>query len=715
MKDAMSESIKQDKTMLKQGHLRLVVVFGGLIVLALGVVGRLVWVQILNAEEYRRKAQRQYEFRETVAALRGDITDRNGKRLATSLTSISFAADPKMVEDKEGLATLCARAFGKPKEYYLKKLNEKTRFVWLERNQSPTSAEALLSLDIDGLIIRKEAHRQYENLASQVIGFVDADNNGISGLEKQLDKYLRGKDGFLTMQRTATGKAFPAIGAPREEAIPGCRVELTIDADVQAIVEDELQQGLLKSEASAGMAIVMNVHTGEILAMANAPDFDMNNKATYTPDAVRNRAVTDAFEPGSTFKLIVATAATQHGIVQPYDKVNAQNGRYTVQNRVITDHERFGVLTFKEAIAHSSNVVAAKTALKLGREKFYAMAKAFGFGEKTYIDVPGEIAGVLKPIHEWSGISLPWMAQGYEVLVTPIQLITAYAALANGGKLMKPFVVRRIIDPDGKIVESHSPVVRREVISREVAEVVKGYFKAVVDSGTGRAARIEGVSVAGKTGTAQQFEAGSYRAGKYVASFVGFFPVEQPEFAILVMMVNPTKGYYGGMAAAPVFANIGARMLSTLGDAYRKKIAGNLAPSKEKIFLDTVKSVTVPNVCGLTAKEAKAFLRLHQLDFKRETELVDAEKQVVIHQGIEAGRRVPVWSKVPLTFSQAEESETGMKMPLLIGLRADRALYEVGRLGLQLELQGKSGKVVAQSPKAGEPVKQGQPCTLTLN
>lgn len=715
-RNTMSENPSKDKAALWRGErqVRLVLVFGGLALLALGVIARLVWVQILNAEEYQRKAQRQYEYREKIAAPRGDILDRNGKRLATSLMNVSFAADPKLVQHKDTLAALCEKVFGKPKEHYLRKLNEKTRFVWLERNQSQSSAAPLLALDIDGLIIRKEIHRQYENLASQLIGFVNADNTGISGLEKQLEPYLRGKDGFLTMQRTATGRAFPAIGAPRQEAVPGCRVELTIDADVQAIVEDELQNGVANCAASAGIGIVMNVHTGEILAMANEPNFDMNNAVTYKPEATRNRAVTDAFEPGSTFKLVIATAATQYGVVQPDEKVDAQNGRYVIQRRTITDHERLGVITFRQAIAHSSNIVAAKTALKVGKENFYATAKAFGFGEKTSIDVPGEIAGALKPTREWSAISLPWMAQGYEVMVTPIQLITAYAALANGGRLMKPFVVQRIVSPDGEVLARQSPVVRRQVMKREVADVVKSYFKAVVDSGTGKPARIEGVSVAGKTGTAQQLDAGNYHTGKYVASFVGFFPSEQPEFAILVMMINPTNGYYGSMAAAPVFANIGRRMLSTLGEAYRAKIARNLAPSKEKLFLDTVQSVVVPNVRGLCAEEAKALLRIHKLDFKRENELIDAAKQIVIAQGVEAGKRVPIWSKVPLTFSDAETKDGARHMPLLIGLRADRALCEAGRLGLRLEIAGKSGKVGAQLPKAGERVKEGQVCVITM-
>ncbi|MCS7013436.1 MAG: penicillin-binding transpeptidase domain-containing protein [Chloroherpetonaceae bacterium] len=714
----MAHTEKSEKALQqKEEKIRLMLVFGGMALLALGVIVRLIWVQILNAAEYRERAQRQYEFKATIPALRGSILDRYGRRLASSITTVSFAADPKLLEDKDSVAAAFARVFGKPKEYYLKKLSEQTRFVWLERNQPPSKVEALLTLSDAGLIVRKDVHRRYENLASHVIGFVDADNRGISGLEKQLDEWLRGKDGFLTMQRTARGTAFPAVGAPHSDAIAGYDVELTIDADVQAIVEDELQHGVARSGASAGIAIVMNVHTGEILALANVPDFDMNQKTTYHPEATRNRAVTDAFEPGSTFKLVVLAAAVQHQLVKPDERIYAENGRYRIQNRVITDHEKLGTVTFRQAIAHSSNIVAAKTALKLGKEKFYATAKAFGFGEKTGIDLLGEVSGRLKPVQEWSGLSLPWMAHGYEVMVTPIQLITAYAAVANGGELMKPFVVRRILR-EGNVVETFSPVVRRRVLSSEVAQELRQYLKAVVDSGTGRAARIEGIAVAGKTGTAQQLESGNYRTGRYVASFVGFFPAEAPEFAVLVMMINPTNGYYGGIAAAPVFSSIGGRMLSTLGETYRDKLARVLPPSREQIFLDTVQSVIVPNVCGLSAEEAKAFLRLHKLDFRRDNALHDPVQQVVLQQGIEAGKRVPIWTKVPLTFSEIAHHESAhhsKRMPMLIGLRADRALFEASRLGLRLELEGKSGKVVAQSPKAGERITDGEVCTLILN
>ncbi len=718
------EAKKQEKLQarLREEKCRAAVVVAGLLLLAAGIVGKLVLVQILEAPEYRKRAERQYEYKLPVKAHRGDIRDRNGKRLATSITVVSFAADPKMVEDADVLATAFAKAFGKPKAHYQNKLKEKTRFVWLERNVPQSIAKPIIEADFAGLIATKEVHRQYENLAAQVIGFTDADGNGISGLEKMLDKDLRGRDGFMMMQRTATGKSFPAVGAASAEAAHGNNVDLTLDADVQALVEDELQKGIERSGASAGIAIAMNTRTGEILAMANAPDFDMNDKASFSADAVRNRAVTDAFEPGSTFKLVMATAATELGLVKPNDKIYAENGRYRIKNRVITDHKKLGMVTFTEAVAHSSNVVAAKVGVKIGREKFYEQMKAFGFGEKTGVDVLGEISGNVKPTAAWSAISLPWMAHGYEVLVTPLQLLCAYAALANDGAYMQPFVIRKIISPTGEVLRENAPKVARQAMKRETAKQVRGYFKAVVDSGTGVSARIEGVSVGGKTGTAQLFTGGSYKSGRYVASFVGFFPSEQPEMAMLVMMINPTNGYYGSMAAAPVFSGIGSRMLATLGETYRTRFTRASKPSPEERFLDTVQTVVMPSVTGLTADEAKALLRLHKLDFGRENNLVDAKEQVVIWQSIEAGKRVAVWSKPLLRFSEASATESAAiettklpKMPMLIGLRGDRAIFAAANVGLNVHLLGKSGKVIAQSPKAGEPIKQGESCSLTLS
>ncbi len=692
----------------REETLRFGIVLGGLMLFAVAIIAKLVVVQIVEAHEYQKRAKRQYEYQVPLKAMRGQILDRNGRQLATSLSVRSFAADPKVIANADTIAQTFATLFDKPKSYYLSKLKEKTRFVWLERHVPVAIAKKITEKQFAGIIEMKEVSRHYENLAEQVIGFTDSDHRGISGIEKQFDSLLAGKDGYMMMQRTATGYAFPAIGAKQEEPIHGASVELTIDTDVQAIVEDELSKGVINAGASAGIAIVMDVQTGEILAMANAPEFDANKKSTYTPEATRNRAVTDVFEPGSTFKLVMATAALDLGLIKPDDKVDGTtSGKWKIKDRTITDHEAIGTTTFRQAIAHSSNIVAAKVGLQIGKEKFYEYAKAFGFGEKTGVGLIGEVSGLLKPTSQWSSITLPWMAHGYEVLVTPIQMLVAYATLANNGMRMKPFLVQRVVSANGDVLCYNKPEAVKRVMKKETAEIARDLFRAVVDSGTGMTARLEGIAVAGKTGTAQLFTKGSYRSGNYVSSFVGFYPVQKPVIATLVMMINPTKGYYGSMTAAPVFAKINSKILSVLEPEMRDEILqfATHEESATKKFLDTTKTVAVPNVCGLSVEEAKELLRLHQLDFKREND----GKGLVVAQGIVPESRVNVWTKVPLTC--AEEA----KVPSLVGLRADRAIHVAEQLGLNVQVQGTGSKVEAQSLKAGSTVRQEEPFVLTMS
>lgn len=692
----------------REETLRFGVVLGGLMLFALAIIGKLAMVQIVEAQEYQKRAKRQYEYRVPIKAIRGQILDRNGRQLATSLSVRSFAADPKVVANADTVAQTFATYFDKPKSYYLAKLKEKSRFVWLERQVPAALAEEISEKHFAGIIEMKEVSRHYENLAEQVIGFTDSDHRGISGLEKQFDSLLAGKDGYMMMQRTATGYAFPAIGAEQEEPIHGASVELTIDTDVQAIVEDELNKGLMNAGASAGIAIVIDVQTGEILAMANAPEFDANKKSTYTPEATRNRAVTDVFEPGSTFKLVMATAALELGVKKPSDKVDGTlSGKWKIKDRLITDHEAVGTTTFRNAIAHSSNIVAAKVGLEIGKEKFYEYAKSFGFGEKTGIGLIGEVSGLLKPLPQWSSISLPWMAHGYEVLTTPIQMLVAYATLANNGMRLKPFVVQRIVDANGNVIDYNKSETVKRVMKKETAEIARDLFKAVVDSGTGMAAKVEGIAVAGKTGTAQLLTNGNYRSGNYVASFVGFYPVQKPVIATLVMMINPTKGYYGSTTAAPVFAKINSKILSVLEPEMRDDIlqCATHEASATRIFLDTTKTVAVPNVCGLSAEEAKELLRLHQLDFKKENDATG----VVVGQGIASESRVNVWTKVPLTFGDEA------KVPSLVGLLADRAVHAAEKLGLNVLVQGNGSKVSAQSLKAGSEARKDASLVLTMS
>ncbi|MBC8043681.1 MAG: PASTA domain-containing protein [Rhizobacter sp.] len=685
---------------------RMLVAVSGLFVFAALIIGRLLFIQIIEAPEYQARARKQYESRLIVKAKRGTLYDRSMNRLASSLTYVSLAADPSMIENKEEVAAAFAEVFGKSKAGYLQKLSERTRFVWLERRISSEKAGIVSAKKLSGVIAMKEQNRHYENLAAQVLGFTDADNTGISGLEQSLNDTLKGRDGFLVMQRTASGKAFPRVGYPHQEAADGKSAMLTIDITVQAIAEDELRRGIVASGSSAGTVIIIDVRTGEILAIANYPDFDANNKLTYTPEATRNRAITDGFEPGSTFKLVQATAATELGLRKADDKVNAENGKFKIKNRVITDHEPLGTVTYKQSIAHSSNIVAAKTAIIIGEEKFYKYAAGFGFGAKTGIDLQGEVRGQLKATKEWSGITLPWMSQGYEVMVTPLQVLCAYAALANNGVQMQPFIIKKILSPDGKVFAEKKPAELRRVMKPKTAADVKEYFRAVVDSGTGISARPEGIDAAGKTGTAQKLVGGTYKSGSYASSFVGFFPVDKPRVAAIVMMDNPTNGYYGSIAAAPVFSRIASRIATASGE-YQEKIQAVAVrkPSREKDFLDSVQTVTVPNVCGLAAEEARELLKVHRLDFKRENEM----KGAVISQSIKAGTRVEVWSKVPLMFEDANAS----KMPSLVGLKADRAIYEAKQLGIKVSMQGTGGIVVSQRPKAGD--KPNGDCQIVMS
>lgn len=699
---------EQDEARRREETIRFGVVVGGLGLFAIAIVAKLATVQILDAEEYRKRAKRQYEYRVPVKAMRGQILDRNGNPLATSVSSVSFAADPKLIENADTVAQLFAKFFDKPKAYYLAKLKEKTRFVWLERHVPLSVAKQLRQTRLAGVIEMKEVSRRYQNLAAHVIGFTDSDNKGISGLEKQFDSLLAGKDGFVMMQRTATGRAFPAIGAKNQDAIDGATIELTIDSDIQAIVEDELAKGLENAGASAAVAIVMDVRTGEILAMANAPDFDANKKSTYSPEVTRNRAVTDMFEPGSTFKIVMATAAVDLGLLRPDDKVDGTpSGRWSLNGRTIVDHEPIGTTTFRKALALSSNIVAAKVGLQIGREKFYDYARALGFGEKTGIGLIGEAPGALKPTNQWSSISLAWMAHGYEAMVTPIQMLVAYATLANDGMRMKPFLVQRIVSADGDVLYYNKAEAVKRAMKKETAEILREMFKAVVDSGTGMSARLEGIAVAGKTGTAQLLTNGNYRSGNYVSSFVGFYPVEKPVIATLVTMINPTKGYYGSMTAAPVFAKISGKILSVLEEDLRADVVrfASLKGVAAKETLDTTKTVVAPDARGLTLDEAKTLLRAHQLDFKRE----NAGTDVVVAQTIAPGTRLEAWSKTPLAV--AEEA----KVPSFVGWRADRAIYAAERLGLRVEARGNGSRVVAQSLKAGSDARENAPLVLTMS
>ena len=617
-------------------RLGIVVVVFALFIAA--IIVTLLNIQVVNVTKYKKKAARQYERVITEKALRGTILDRHARILAESIESITFSADLKSIkntpllngkgnpvldkvtrkqkffDNTEAVAAVFARSIGGKKEFYLNKLRRSKGQVVLGQKIPVAKALPIIQEKIFGVSFEKVPQRSYLNVASQVIGSTDSKNNGICGIERQLNKELKGSDGMITFQQSSDGKRYPAPDAPPQQSIKGYSVELTIDADIQSIVEDELAKAVDKFHADAAVSIVMDVRTGEIIAMANNPTFDLNKGATWTYDRSRNRAVTDSYEPGSTFKLVMASAATEVLKRKAEDRVNGMNGLMPLYNLVIRDHEPYGDISFREAIMHSSNVVAARTAMEVGSEKFYDYTVKYGFGSKTGIGLLDESPGRVRSLKRWDRTTLPWMGFGYQVMTTPLQILQAYATIANDGELMRPFIIKRLVNAEGKIVWECAPkIVRRVVLAPTARYLGKEYFQAVVDSGTAKNAAVPGVTVAGKTGTARRAasrsEGGSYAKVVYVSSFVGYFPVEAPRYAIIVIVENPKPAYYAATVAAPVFSSISARMIACSEDIQTKLSFC----SAEKVALDSVSTVVVPELTGLQGHDAQRLLKWHNL------------------------------------------------------------------------------------------------------
>ena len=634
-------------------------------VFIVAIIAMLLNIQVVNARKYKEKATKQYEREVTERAQRGAILDRHSRLLAESIESISFYADPLIVRntplfDENGkpvkykkkngkqktydnsgaVATLFTRYLGGNRLVYLQALQRRKGAAVLGRKIPVARALPLMQLvmqkKIPGVRFDKEMQRYYLNVAAQVLGSIGSaksESDGSSGLELQLNKALKGVDGTRILQRTATGVRYPAPDSQQQDAIKGNTVQLTIDGDTQSIVEDELAKAVNTFNADAAASIVMDVRTGEIIAMANSPTFDLNRRSTWTRQNSRNRAVTEMYEPGSTFKLVMAAAATEVLNRKAEDKVFANHGVMPIYNLQIRDHEAYGNITFREAIMYSSNIVAAKTAMEIGREKFNAYTRNFGFGKKTGIGLVGEAPGMVRALSKWDQTTLPWMGYGYQVMATPLQTLQAYAAIANDGELMRPYIIKRIIDAEGRVVRESVPEIVRRVVSTETARYLgKEYFKAVVDSGTAKNAAVPGLTVAGKTGTARRAAGGSYAKPAYVSSFVGYFPVETPRYAIIVLVENPKTAYYAATVAAPVFSSIASRMI-----ACSEEMQKNLSIfSPEKSRIDSIMTVVVPELRGFKGRDAQRLLKWLNLEMNYSGDF----DGVVVGQSIASGSRV---------------------------------------------------------------------------
>jgi cell division protein FtsI/penicillin-binding protein 2 len=666
------------------------------------VVLRLVQVQVLEAGRYQLIARRQHEARVTIPAARGNIYDRNQTLLVSHTMFVSYGADPKLLGSSvTQVADRFSRVFGRSRDWYRSRLREpEKRFVWLERRVRPEYARRIDAASFHGLVELKEPRRLYHfgQAGAQLIGFTDIDNRGIDGIELQMEKHLRGQDGSMVMQRDGLGTLSPSMDYAVVEPVHGRNVELTIDVQYQSIAEEELRKGVERTRAESGLVVMLDPMTGEVLAMANYPSVDPGNLAAAAPGKLKNRVITDMFEPGSVFKIVTASAALERGVVKPETKYFAENGTYIVRYgrvpRKITDFHPHGTLTFREAMEQSSNIVMAKVSDKIGAEALYLTARNYGFGVETGIELPGEVRGELKKPTTWSGATLNSMAYGYEVGVTPLQLAAAYGAIANGGTLMKPYVIKALIDENNEVLDETAPQSVRRVISKETAKTLTSFLEGVVEKGTGTGAKVPGVRIAGKTGTSRKHVDGAYRSGSYTASFAGFFPADQPKVVCVVMLDNAKEGgYTGGLASAPIFKAIAQRILATnrqLTSPVRAPIAGAEAP-------------TVPDVRQVATDAAKATLASHGFAVT-----VRGYGTMVRGQTPVPGKQLARGGVVTLTtVDGAPDVPKGFTVvPNLRGLSARRALASLTVQNLDATVSG-SGVVVAQSPAAGSQVRAG--------
>ena len=536
---------------------------------------RLIDLMIVEHNGLAEKAKDQQMTTEDIQAMRGDIYDRRGRAFAVNVELESLFCDSKEASlDKERIMKLSAVLNEKPAVVQAKLVKDRS-FVWLDRKLRPDIVKKVrLVLErprdkaglVPGFGFIPEAKRLYPNgsLAAHVIGAVGIDNQPLEGLELKFNKYLKGMGGKVSFSRDANGNLLSS-GASLESK--GDDIRLTIDEGLQFIVERELDRAMAKWKAKSATAIMMDPYTGEILALANRPAFDPNDLRRTTRNEMRDRAITDVYEPGSTFKIVVGTAALEEKVVGLNSTFDCSKGYIVVGGHAVHDAERHGVLTFRQVIQKSSNVGTTMVGMKLGKERIYKYAKRYGFGELTGIDLPGEVSGWIRKPDRWSATSISAVSIGQEVAVTPLQILRAYCAVANGGYLVRPHVVEEIRTHAGKTVYSFKPGPLKRVISEETALRFKNILKTVVQKGgTAPDAEVDGNAAAGKTGTAQLIDPRTrrYSKTKYVSSFVGFVPADNPKFAVIVVIHEPKGISYGGLVAGPVFRNIADQALSYL-------------------------------------------------------------------------------------------------------------------------------------------------------
>ena len=651
----------------RKSNFRLRVIFAGLVLgLMYGVVvARAVDLMIVQGPQLKEMARRQHHRVMRLTPLRGSILDRNGMVLAESVPVESVYAHPNKVNNPAATANVLASILDEKEERMLEKLASSGKFIWIKRAVTPEQAETIKRNDLDGIVVIGEYARYYPqgSLAAQLIGFVGAYGEGLEGLERKYNELLAGSEESLVVQRDARGK--PLYRSPESLPEPGGGddIVLTIDARIQAVVEESLEKAVESSEAKSGIAAVMETRSGKILAMATWPEFNPNHFRKYSQESYRNRVVADVFEPGSTFKIFTLAAMVDSGQGGIYDEIFCEDGAYELDGSIINDTHAYGWFTVEEIIVHSSNIGAAKIGLKVGRDIMSSYISDFGFGKSTGIDLPGESGGIVRPFKNLSRVGLANIAFGQGIGVTGIQLISALNAIAAGGEYRHPKIIERIRNADGSTVRAVESDAPRRVASTESSRRITHVLANVVHGGgTGKKAAPVGYTVAGKTGTAQKvnFETGGYYGDRYVASFMGWAPAENPEITVIVVVDDPKGKPWGGTIAAPAFREIVERTLPMLG----------VLPDKEIIARHMLDERMSGNATFSSATQEAASNN---------------------NEGIVAGDG---------SSGNAIPDPCDNCMPDLVGLPLRKVLGVAGDFGVSVEIVG-SGRVCSQLPPPG--------------
>ncbi len=544
---------------------RLFFIFSFFILALIGLLARLGFIQIFKASDYLRIAQSQSRVIVEMQPVRGRVLDAKGKELALDVRLDSLYAVAREIKNKESVASSLSKILGIERSEVLRRLNRDKLFVWIARKISPSKVEAIKKLKVEGLEFVKESQRVYPKgeTACHLVGFTGIDNNGLEGIELQYDSLMRGVPGWRLAQKDAKQRELVSKELEVTPPVDGYNVHLTIDEVIQSISERILSETCKKYNAKGGTALVMDPKTGNVLAMAMYPLYDLNNSKKSSAEVRRNRGITDIFEPGSVFKAITLASIIENKAFNLNEKFNCEHGSWAVAGKVLHDHHGSGTIPFREVIERSSNIGTVKGAMRLGGDKLYKTMKAFGFGAKTGIPLAGEVSGIVPNPRNWSRSSIINIPIGHGVAVTPIQLVGSMAAIANNGLLMKPRIIDYIDDQDGKVIQSFPIEPVRQVISRESAIECRTVLEGVVARGTGKKAKVPGFRAAGKTGTAQKIlPNGTYSHDHFYASFVGLVPYDEPKLAILVSLDEPHPIIYGGETAAPAFAKIAGEIMS---------------------------------------------------------------------------------------------------------------------------------------------------------